>query len=41
MVVAFYSKNGKIQPGVLCKWKLKKRNNAKMKGNERGGVGKP
>jgi hypothetical protein len=32
MAVAFYSKNGKIKPGVLHQWKLNKANEAKQKG---------
>ncbi|KNE89383.1 hypothetical protein PSTG_17160 [Puccinia striiformis f. sp. tritici PST-78] len=32
MAVAFYAKNGKIKTGVLRKWKLDKKNEAKRKG---------
>jgi hypothetical protein len=35
MAVAFYSKNGKIKPGVLHQWKLNKANEAKLKINQR------
>ncbi|KNE93210.1 hypothetical protein PSTG_13385 [Puccinia striiformis f. sp. tritici PST-78] len=32
MAVAFYSKNGKIKPGLLSKWKANKSNENKHKG---------
>ncbi|KAA1112383.1 hypothetical protein PGTUg99_014835 [Puccinia graminis f. sp. tritici] len=32
MAVLFYAKNGKIQSGVLRKWKLNKKNEQKQKG---------
>ncbi|KNF04115.1 hypothetical protein PSTG_02820 [Puccinia striiformis f. sp. tritici PST-78] len=37
MTVAFYSKNGKIERGVLCRWKLEQLN--KKGKNKRGGGG--
>ncbi|KNE97156.1 hypothetical protein PSTG_09583 [Puccinia striiformis f. sp. tritici PST-78] len=36
MTVAFYSKNRKIKPGMLHKWKLKKANETKQKGKGKG-----
>ncbi|KNE90718.1 hypothetical protein PSTG_15824 [Puccinia striiformis f. sp. tritici PST-78] len=35
MTVAFYSKNGKIGSGVLHKWKLKKKNEAKQRDKDK------